>query len=161
MENPDQTRMTSVVLLAGQRPDGQLIYEEVYGEPVGDNCYRLATSPVFARGAARGDIIRLLVAGRFEVEEHGGNLCVRVLAREGMEALRQQLDISLQGTGTELDYQNERTLVYSVPVKTGFEAVEAIFNKAMEGREAQWLYANVYDPVDGEPLDWWLDYLAK
>ena len=151
----------SIPLLAGQRPDGQLIYEEVYGEPIGDSCYRLLTSPVFARGAAKHDIIRKLVAGRFEVEQHSGNLCVRVLAKGGIEQIRQLLDAALQGTGAELDYQNERTLVYSVPVRMGFESIEAVFNKAIASSDAQWLYANVYDPLDGEPLNWWLDYLAQ
>ena len=36
-------------------------------------------------------------------------------------------------------------------------------NKALKDKEdAVWVYANVYDPMDGEtPLNWWHDYLAK
>lgn len=160
--NDIEDASTSIHLLAGQRPDGQLIYEEVFAKNLGDSCYQLTTSPVFARGAAKNDVIRMMPAGRFEVEQYHGNLCVRVLARADIDVIRQRLDAPLNVLGAELDYQNERTLVYSVPVKAGFEKIEAVLNQAIQGVDAVWLYANVYDPLDGEtPLNWWHDFLAQ
>jgi hypothetical protein len=63
----------------------------------------------------------------------------------------------------ELDHQNERMLVYSIPVESGFDEIEAVFNTLSKGFEqTQWFYSNVYDPDDGQtPLNWWHDYLAK
>jgi hypothetical protein len=157
-----ETASTSIHLLAGQRPDGQLIYETVFAKDLGDSCYQLTTSPVFARGAAKNDIIRLMPAGRFEVEQHNGNLCVRVLAKKNIDIIRQRLEAPLAVLGAELDYQNDRTLVYSIPVKAGFDPVEVALNQAIQGAEAIWLYANVYDPMDNEtPLNWWHDFLAQ
>jgi hypothetical protein len=158
----DTEPTTSIHLLAGQRPDGELIYEEVFAIDTGDSCYRLATSPVFARGAAKNDVIRMYPAGRFEVEQYNGNLCVRVLAKADIGIIRQRLQAPLSALEAELDYQNDRTLVYSIPVKAGFEPIEGALNQALQGAQAMWLYANVYDPLDGEtPLNWWHDFLAQ
>ncbi len=150
-------------LLAGQKPDGELIYEDVKAINKGDGCYELLASPVFCRGAAKGDLIRTLVAGRFEVEQHGGNLCVRVFAKDGLDILATRLMQAGKTIDAEIDVQTDRFLVVNVPVKSGFDAIEKVFNQLIDGREdALWLYANVYDPMDGEtPLNWWHDYLAK
>ena len=150
---------TSVHLLAGQREDGEMVFEQVRAKDIGDGCYELLMPPLFARGAAKGDVIRMMVAGGFEVEQHNGNLCARVIARQGIDEIRQRLDAPLKALEAELDFENERTLVYSIPVKAGFDKIEAAFNQALQGRdEAMWMYANVYDPVDGEtPLNWWHD----
>ena len=159
-----QQQASSVHLLAGQRPDGDLIFEDVPAKAVGDSCYQLLQSPAFARGCAKDDVIRLLAAGRFEVEQHNGNLCVRVLARENIDVLKQRLSAPLKALDAQLDLENQRTLVYSIPVQSGFTAVEKAFNEALQGYDdnAIWLYANVYDPMDGEtPLNWWHDFLAK
>lgn len=155
---------TVIHLLAGQRPDGQLIFEQVSAEALGDACYRLLVSPAFARGAARLDTIRLLAAGRFEVEQHGGNLCVRVFARRDIGTIATALLAALQPLGGAQDYQNDRMAVFSVPVAAGFSVIEEALGKVLQpyGDDAQWLYANVYDPADGEtPLNWWHDFLAR
>lgn len=154
---------TTIHLLAGQRQDGELVYEDIQAEAIGDGCYTLLQSPVFARGAARGDVVRLLSAGQYQVEQHNGNLCVRVFGRDSLATISQRLQALLQPLQAELDFQNERVLVYSVPVQAGFDKIEAAFNEALKGDNgAVWLYANVYDPVDGEtPLNWWHDFLAK
>lgn len=154
---------TTIHLLAGQRPDGELVFEQVRAKDIGDGCYRLLTSPMFARGAAKNDVIRMLAAGRFEVEQYNGNLCVRVVARDDIEALASVLEKVLKSVEAELDFQNERMLGYSIPVKSGFNAIEKALNQALQGKEdAAWMYANVYDPMDGEtPLNWWHDFLAQ
>ena len=157
-------KQTTIHLLAGQRADGQLIFENVFATEKGDSCYQLLTSPIFARGAARLDTIRLLAAGRFEVEQHGGNLCVRVMAKRDLPAIVEQLRSGFTFLDGQLDYQNERIAVFSVPVIAGFSVIEATLEKVLEayGDDAQWLYANVYDTEDGQtPLNWWHDFLAK
>lgn len=155
---------TAIHLMAGQRPDGQLIFEQVLAKPVGDECYELLTSPLFARGTARGDIVRVLVAGRFEVEQYGGNLCIRVMARRDLGAIASLLESQFKDLGGQKDFCNDRMAVFSVPVAAGFSVIEDLLNLALKqyGDDAQWLYANVYDPLDGEtPLNWWHDFLAK
>lgn len=154
---------TIIHLLAGQRSDGELVFEDVRAMVIGDSCYQLLTSPLFVRGAAKGDIIRMLLAGKFEVEQHNGNLCVRVMAKQGITEIKQHLAAPLEAIEGELDFENERTLVYSIYIKAGFDKIEAAFNQALQGKDdAIWLYANVYDPIDGKtPLDWWHDYLVK
>lgn len=158
---PDNT--TVIHLLAGQRPDGQLIFEDVQAENAGDGCYRLLASPLFARGAAKGDLLRLQAAGRFDVEQYGGNLCIRVLAKHDIDRIRSELQAELPSLGGELEYHNARMLALCVPVATGFSVIEAALNKVLQGNDqALWQYANVYDPVDGEtPLNWWHDFLAR
>lgn len=151
-------------LLAGQRPDGQLIYEPVMAKVLGDDCYQLLASPAFARGAARLDTIRLLNAGSFAVEIHGGNLCIRVFAKRNIERIADNITAQFKAHQGQLDFSNERVLVYSIPVAAGFSVIEEILNKALTdyGDDAQWFYANVYDPADGQtPLNWWHDFLAK
>ena len=150
-------------LLAGQRKEGDFVYEDIRAESVGDGCYRLLNSPVFVKGAVKGDIVRTFAAGQFEVETHGGNLGVRVMARDDVSVIKQRLEPLLKPLKAELDFENQRSLVYNIRIEQGFDAVEKAFSEALQGRDdAMWLYANVYDPVDGEtPLNWWHDYLAK
>lgn len=150
-------------LVAGVRPDGELVYEQVLADVIGDECYRLLTSPVFAKGAAKGDVIRLLQAGTFEVEQRGGNINVRVLAKDDIDIIKGRLNAALNSIEHSLDFSNDRSLVYSIPVTVGFKVIDDTFNQALQGQQnAIWLYANVYDPNDGQtPLNWWHDYLAK
>ena len=159
----DKDEATVIHLLAGQRQDGEFVYEDLSAEAVGDGCYRLLASPLFARGAVKGDIVRTFAAGQFEVETHGGNLGIRVMARDDVSVIKSRLQPLLKDLQADLDYENERSLVYNIHIKHGFDAIEKAFNEALQGRDdAVWLYANVYDPVDGEtPLNWWHDYLAK
>ena len=154
---------TVIHLLAGQRKDGEFVYEDIRADAVGDGCYRLQHSPLFARGAVKGDIVRTFAAGQFEVEAHGGNLGIRVMARDDAAVIKQRLEPYLKDLKADLDYENQRSLVYNIHIEHGFDAIEKAFNEALQGRDdAVWLYANVYDPVDGEtPLNWWHDFLAK
>ena len=164
MSAPKSTKPESIHLLAGQRPDGELVFEQVLAISIGDECYTLQTSLLFAKGAAKGDVIRLMPGGRFEVEKRGGNLCIRVVAKDNIEVIRARLQASLLKLEAVCDFSNERSLVYSVHVNKGFNAIEKAMNEAFVGQEdnAMWLYANVYDPTDGQtPLNWWHDFLAK
>lgn len=150
-------------LLAGQRRDGEFVYEDIRADAVGDGCYRLLHTPVFARGAVKSDVVRTFAAGQFEVETHGGFLGIRVMTKNDAAVIKQRLQPLLKDLNADLDYENERTLIYNIHIEKGFDAIEKAFNEAMQGRDdAVWLYSNVYDPVDGEtPLNWWHDFLAK
>lgn len=155
---------TTIHLIAGLRADGELVYEQVRAQAVGDECFRLLTSPLFAKGAAKDDVIRMMSAGSFEVEQRSGNLCVRVLARNNLDIIKLRLQAELNKLEAECDFENERSLVYSVSVKQGFDKIEQAFNRALQDQQdnAVWLYANVYEPNDGHtPLNWWHDYLAQ
>ena len=154
---------TVIQLLAGQRPDGELVFEQVSAIAKGEDCYQLLLSRVFAKGVAKHDLIRTKMAGQFVVEKHNGYLCVRVFSKTDTKRLHQSMEKSLLLLKAELDHQNERMLVYSIPVDSGFDEIEAVFNTVSKGFEqTQWFYSNVYDPDDGHtPLNWWHDYLAK
>ena len=153
----------TVHLLAGKRSQGELVYEDVQAVPMGDDCYVLLASPLFARGIAKGDAVRVGAAGIFEIEQYGGNVCVRVFAKSDLASIQARLAKDLAALDAECEVANERALVYCINIKQGFDAIEAAFNTALQGRtDAMWLNANVYDPVDGvTPLNWWLDYLAR
>ena len=158
-----ESESTLVHLLAGQRPDGQLIFEDVSAKAIGDGCYELLASPLFCRGAAKGDLIRVQAAGKFDIEKHGGNLCIRVISKSQLDIIETRLNASIKTINGECETRADRILVYSVPVTAGFDAIEKVFDAALNQQEdSAWLYANVYDPMDGEtPLNWWHDYLAK
>ena len=154
----------TIHVLAGQRPDGELVFEQVLASSIGDECYTLETSLLFAKGAAKGDVIRLMPGGRFEVEQRSGNLCIRIVAKENIEVIQARLQANLLKLEAVCDFSNERSLVYSVPVSKGFDDIEKAMNEAFVGQEdnAMWMYANVYDAMDGQtPLNWWHDFLAK
>ena len=164
MSTSEKANSESIHVLAGQRPDGELVFEQVLAKSMGDECYQLETSLLFAKGAAKGDVIRLMPGGRFEVEKRNGNLCVRVVAKNNIETIQARLKANLAKLEANCDYSNDRSLVYSIHVSQGFDAIEKCFHEAMVGQEdnAMWLYANVYDPMDGEtPLNWWHDFLVK
>lgn len=153
---------TTVHLLAGKRPDGQLVYEDVKAENAGDGCYRLLQSPVFARGAAKGDTIRVLVAGRFEVENYGGKLAIRLFSKADIALIHGRVLQLGKVIELEAEQQTDRFAVYAVEVKQGFDAIEKCFNEALQGfNDAQWQYANVYEEDGQTPLNWWHDFLAK
>lgn len=150
-----------IKLFAGQSPDGQKVMESVPAEFLGEGRYRLLQSPAFARGLAMGDKILLSDKGLPQLEQHSGNLCVRVISREGLDALEQQLTSKLEKLGGTLDINTPRILVYSIHVSCGFDEIEKILNNTLtDSTQATWMYGNVYDPADGQtPLNWWHDIL--
>jgi hypothetical protein len=146
-------------LLAGIHPNGQPVLEKVRArkEP-GNNWCRLLHSPLFVTGAACGDLIELLNnnPGRFRVRERSGQLAVRVLSRDNIDALAEQLTPAVEKHDGELDVQTPRALVYSIHVAVGFGEIERVFDNVVSKFEAaQWSYGNVYDPETGVPLNWW------
>lgn len=160
---------TTLELLAGQHPNGEMIVERVLVTPQAEqDSYLLLKSPVFVRGIACGDVVQKMSAddsnspkGAFKVLKHGGNLCVRVFTKENNDSIEQALTSALEKLGGDLDVHEQRVLVYSVHVSCGFSEIEKIMEAQLGNNEqATWLYGNVYDPANGEPLNWWQAILS-
>ncbi len=147
--------MVEIALRAGARADGQTVYERLLAEELGNAIYRLLRSAAFADGVAKGDVIELAELGNYRVLEHAGLVVVRVIARGGISAIAATLGPALNSFDGEIEHEDERLLVFSVPASVGFAAIEAVMQQLLEGRnDAVWRYGNVYDN-EGEPLNWW------
>lgn len=148
--------MVEITVRAGARADGQTVYERLPAEELGDGLYRLLRSPAFAGGIARGDTIELFDDGDYRVLERSGLLVVRIFARGGISAMAATLGPALNSFDGEIELEDQRLLLFSVPASAGFAAIEAVMAQLLEGRnDAVWRYGNVYDDT-GEPLNWWL-----
>jgi len=152
--------LQAVELFAGLRPDGEPIVERLPVKLLPDDTLQLVRSPAFVKGLASGDIIRADSERReFEIVQHSGNLCIRVLTRKDTAPLAEQLEGPMAKLGGELDLHSPHLLVFSVHVSCGFAAIETLFNP-INSADSYWQYANVYDPTDGvTPLNWWLPLL--
>lgn len=149
-------------LLAGTHPNGEPVIEKVPALAAPQrNCYQLQQSPLFVNGAARGDVIELLInnPGRFRVRERSGQLAIRVLRRDGVAELAEELTPVLEKLDATLDVVSARALVYSVHVAVGFSEIERALDPLVSAAGATWSYGNVYSPETGAPLDWWENLL--
>lgn len=139
--------------------------ERVPARPVGDGAWQLLRSPLYAMHLAAGDTIRPRAdpPGAFDMVARGGNVAVQFYLPEAdlddAEATQAAVvDLSpkvarLQG---RLDGSTLGLMVFTIPLKDGFEAMEDLFEAAVAAWPgSQWQYANVYDPLTGEPLAWW------
>lgn len=144
--------------------DGRLATREVLEvEPIGTNRYRLLHSPAYVEGIAAGDVIELdqsLQSG-FRLLSRAGNLAVIVVfdKPEDKSAQAQRLEESVQTIGGVVDGGPARVLVLTVPVSSGFQAVESLLGAFMrEVPGSSWWYGNVYEAGDpSRPLNWWKD----
>lgn len=168
-------QMLHIPLIAGYRPDGEGIVEQVAVTPVGDDGkpatvrptatqYRLLRSPAFVRGLASGDKISFPAdtPEGYELIQRSGNLCLRVLSKSNMDEVLQVLTPEIELLDGILDVETPRLLVYSIHVSIGFQAIELLLDR-ISGQFAGtlWYYGNVYDPADGvTPLEWWQEFLA-
>lgn len=144
-------------LLAGKRPDGQLIYEDIQAEKLSRaEHYKVLQSPAFCQGFVKGDELRRLPAGRFEVTNYSGHVLVRVFSKFDMQPLVKQINQGFASLDGELEQQTARMAVFNIPIAAGFKAIEQVLDEAMAGQEdCSWLYGNIYNPEDGSPLNWW------
>lgn len=151
-----------IELFAGIRPDGEPVVERIPVRVLEDDSCQLVKSPCFVQGIASGDVIKLNAEDQsFELVKRSGNLCIRVFAREDIEQIAEDLTPILEKLGGELDFENQRMLVFSIHVSCGFEAIEKALRDHIDDEESAWFYGNVYDPKDGEtPLNWWKEILA-
>ena len=153
--------MVEIAVRAGTRGDGQTVYERLLAEELGDAKYRLLRSAAFANGIVRGDVIELHDDGSFRVLVHSGLVAVRIFARGGISAIAATLGPALNSFDGEIEHEDERLLLFSVPVTAGFAAIEAVMSQLLEGRnDVLWRYGNVYDAA-GEPLNWWQNAQAQ
>lgn len=167
MQSDTESLVTETIelsLLAGIHPNGQPVLEKVRAlaqsapDQASNNTYRLLQSPLFVTGVACGDLIEMLNnnPGRFRVRERSGQLAVRVLCRDGIAALAEELTPEVEKLDGTLDVQTARALVYSIHVAVGFSEIERVFDATLlASNAAQWSYGNVYDPETGAPLNWW------
>lgn len=166
----------TISLIAGYRNDGEPVLEKLVAEAMtpatnalgtklpANKEYRLLKSPAFVRSLAAGDRIRYPAdnpAG-YELLKRSGNLCIRVLRKEGIEEVANALSPELELLDGTLDLQSPRVLVYSIHVSIGFQAIEVLLDRVVgQFPGTVWYYGNVYDPADGvTPLDWWQEFLA-
>ena len=156
--NPHEIPEQTLEVRAGEHPNGEAVFERllVCKDPEGG--FTLIKSPLFVRGIARGDSIVMNESGDggFTIRQRRGNLCIRIFRREGVKALEENLTIAMEKLGGDLDICHDNALVYSIHFGVGFTEVEKLLNESLP-EDAQWLYGNVYDPVSGEPLNWWQD----
>ena len=128
-------------------------------EREGPDTVRLLHSPAFVAGVARGDLLELdgtLLEGFRVVERSGMLAAVAAFASaEHRQQAEGQLGLEVQALGGVCEGGPGHALVFSIPVRNGFPAVEA-FLDAVPRRfpGAQWYFGNVYGP-DGKPLNWW------
>lgn len=146
-----------IELFAGNDPQGKPVVERLSVRQNDDDSFQLVKSPAFIKGLASGDVVKMVEETKeFEIKQHGGNLCIRVYAKENLADIGEQLTPELEKLGGELDTETERFLVYSIHVSCGFTAIEGLLNRYVTEASGLWLYGNVYDPVDGiTPLNWW------
>jgi hypothetical protein len=132
--------------------------EPVHVEVLDRGRYRLLYSPGFVVGVAAGDEIELLdEAGHFKVVRRGGNIAVQVFAKEPVQPFRDEIAAAVrEHLSGSLDGGIERGLVFTIPLKAGFAAIEAFFDDFVRTHsETEWMYGNIYDPDTGQPLGWW------
>jgi hypothetical protein len=146
------------VLLLIQYRQGEPLREPVHVEPLGNQRYRVLYSPGFVQGVAGGDeFILLNKDGAFEIVRRSGNLAVQVFSSQNVEPIKAELSQRVAALGGTPDGSIEQGMVFTLPLRAGFHAIEVVFNGFIaEHPELEWYYGNVYDPNDGRtPLNWW------
>ncbi len=131
--------------------------EEVLVERLTDGSLRVASSPGMVQGLAADDIIISDSAepNGYRLMERGANVAVHIFCEpESREAIKSNLEITLGRIGGVLDgTMGETGLCFTVPMAAGFQVIEGALSRVV-GEE--WAYSNIFDPVTGEPLNWWL-----
>jgi Domain of unknown function (DUF4265) len=95
--------------------------------------------------------------GRFTVISRGGNVAIHIWSRSDLSpdqigSLRDRF--SRLGGIAEVP-RRAKFAVVTVPVASGFPAIEEAIKDWVDAQEAvEWYYGNVYD-ADDRPLNWW------
>ena len=147
-----------IEIFAGLDAKGQPIVEQLQVRELEDGNLQLVQSPVFAKGLAKDDLVKMLADTReFDLVQRSGNVSIRVFSRGDIEQLSDALTPELEKLGAELERETPRLLGFAIHVSCGFDAIEEMLNRHV-GKDGQsaWVYGNVYDPQDGTtPLNWW------
>lgn len=149
----------TLVVKAGTSTDGRPAFEEVLVDSADGGEYLLLRSPGLVQGLAAGDRFVLEADRSVRVTRRGWNLCVQIYSNDSLDALERQLEQPLLRLGGRLDGKTANLLVYTVPAKAGFSAVESILQEHVTSSSgAEWYFGNVYDERDGvTPLNWWTE----
>jgi hypothetical protein len=139
--------------------------ELVPARPLGDDLWELIRSPLYAMQVASGDVVKVLdpESGTFEVMKRGGNVCIQVYLgpreaddSEATTSIAEAIRRVIEPLGGRIDAVTPGLISCTLSIAVGFPVIESMFNAAASGSVgAQWQFANVYDPVTGEPLGWW------
>lgn len=143
-----------VSLLAGINSRDESIREEVPAQHLGGSDYRILATPGLVWGCARSDVVRVGADGDFEVVERGGNVSLHVAVALQPEVL-DELRRTFAPLGGEVEAPPDlRFAVITVPVSSGFNAIEEAATAALGPSGIGWGFGNVYDEHDA-PLNWW------
>ena len=148
----------TVDLLAGRKPSGEPVFEEVPVEALDERRYRLLASPGLLDGLASGDVFERADDGSYAVVTRSGNLCVQVWYPH--QDLHARVDAELlpevNALGGWLDGRSPGISAFTVPVHATFARIKEIFDAWVAKLPGSgWSFANVY-AADGEtPLGWW------
>jgi hypothetical protein len=151
--------VATLKLLVGKSSNGQPVFEEVVAVPEHGGCFRLLRSPGLAQGIAAGDTFEVDGSGGFKVLKRGGNVAIQIFVTEKMTDVEREASRRLEPLGASLDGKTTKQIVYTVPVKVGFPALEMALRGVVDRYPSvEWFYGNVYDSKDGTtPLGWWQD----
>jgi hypothetical protein len=135
--------------------------ELLEAELIGSKRYRLTYSPGMVEGLAAGDEFELTLDDLgYRVLKRGGNVCAWfsfATAGQNRGPDADFLTEAIEAIGGRLDGGGHYNLVYTIPIETGFPAIELILDGARSRHAgSSWMFGNVYDPRDGKtPLGWW------
>jgi len=155
--------MNELNLTADYR-DGKPVHESVPARALGEGVFEILSSPGFAPGFARGDVVRKNEHDRlgFTVEKRGGYVCVQTFFKAYSSDDYAQIGRLVESHGGMVeggkDGKAGRLLILSFHVSTGFSMIEQTMAEITKRFQVdKWLYGNVYDSKDGKtPLNWWI-----
>ena len=144
-------------LLVEIAPSGRPVYEEVLAEVLDDGSCLLKKSPGLLQGLAAGDLFVVDDDGRYTVTRRSRNVCIQVFRESRIDMCEDELLRGMESIGGWLDGKTSRLLVFTVPVSSGFAAMEEVIDSVRRRfPNVEWMYGNVYSPADGTPLNWWM-----
>jgi DNA-binding MarR family transcriptional regulator len=133
--------------------------EEIGVLSLRNGIHAVVVPPLFTFGLAVGDEFRIDPdTGRPEVTRRAGNVLVWLYPDVASSAQRETVtaDVVALGGTFEGAADDGRILVFTIPVKVGFPAIEAVFRTYVaDDPGAQWLYGNVYADDGVTLLNWW------
>jgi hypothetical protein len=136
-------------------------YEPVHVEEVGNGLHRLLYSPGLAYDVAAGDTISVREDRSYTVVDRGGNLALRVYAKQPLKGRETELASQLAMFGGVLDGQVSKGLVFTVPAERNFAQVTKAVNAFVaKNSDCIWEYGNAYDE-QGRPLEWCREIVAE
>jgi hypothetical protein len=153
MSNPVRT---VIHLEAARKRSGEPVIEEVLVDSLSGNKYRVVATPGLVLGVAAGDVINVDHAEKtFAVMTRGGNLAIHLYGPQ--DTVNRYVD-DFDKLGGVVDGRAHSLTVLTVPVASGWDAVEGLLNSiSQQDPDVRWYYGNVYGEDGETPLGWWKD----